>query len=158
TGTIVGVVEDASGAVIPNAQVTVRQTATGDTRKTVTTGAGEFHVPFLQVGPYAVAATTNGFKTKTITGITLQADQTITLQRKLWDGTLTVEVEGTGAELIVVASTSSLGQEMNTKMFVDMPLNGRIPFSLGLLSGNTTPMFGMGSNLPFIAGGGRFSA
>ena len=39
-----------------------------------------------------------------------------------------------------------------------MPLNGRNPFALGLLSGNTTPMFGMGSNLPFIAGGGRFSA
>jgi len=39
-----------------------------------------------------------------------------------------------------------------------LPLNGRNPFALGLLTGNTTPMFGMGSNLPFIAGGGRFSA
>ena len=39
-----------------------------------------------------------------------------------------------------------------------MPLNGRNPFALGLLSGNTTPQFGMGTNLPFIAGGGRFSA
>jgi len=39
-----------------------------------------------------------------------------------------------------------------------MPLNGRNPFALGLLVGDTTPMFGMGSNLPFIAGGGRFTA
>src|SRR5262249_27753504 len=54
--------------------------------------------------------------------------------------------------------TSSLGQVIENRSIIDMPLNGRNPFSLGLLSGNTTPMFGMGSNLPFIAGGGRFSA
>ena len=54
--------------------------------------------------------------------------------------------------------TSSLGQVIENKQILDLPLNGRNPFALGLLSGNTTPMFGMGSNLPFIAGGGRFSA
>src|SRR5215467_8447347 len=158
TGTIVGVVEDASGAVIPNAQVTIRQTATGDTRKTVTTGAGEFHVPFLQVGPYTITATANGFKTKTLTGVTVQVDQTINLQIKLEVGATTETVEVTGAAPLVDSATSSLGQVIENKSIVDMPLNGRNPFSLGLLSGNTTPMFGMGSNLPFIAGGGRFSA
>src|SRR5215467_1933091 len=158
TGTIVGVVEDASGAVIPNAQVTIRQTATGDTRKTVTTGAGEFHVPFLQVGPYALTATAGGFKTKTVSGIMLQVDQTANLQIKLEVGATTETVEVTGAAPLVDSATSSLGQVIENKSIVDMPLNGRNPFSLGLLSGNTTPMFGMGSNLPFIAGGGRFSA
>ncbi len=38
---------------------------------------------------------------------------------------------------------------MNKKI-LEHPLNGRNPFALGLLAGNTTPMFGMGSNLPFI--------
>ena len=59
TGTIVGVVEDATGAVVPNAEVTITQTATAETRKTVTTGGGEFNVPFLQVGPYSVTAVAN---------------------------------------------------------------------------------------------------
>ena len=47
---------------------------------------------------------------------------------------------------------------IENKKILELPLNGRNAFALGLLSGNTTPMFGMGSNLPFIAGGGRFSA
>ncbi len=110
------------------------------------------------MGPYAVAATTSGFKTKTVTGITLQVDQTINLQIKLEVGAATETVEVTGAAPLVDSATSSLGQVIENKAIVDMPLNGRNPFSLGLLSGNTTPMFGMGSNLPFIAGGGRFSA
>jgi len=158
TGTIVGAVEDTTGAVIPNALVTIQQTATGDTRKAACNATGEFNVPFLQVGPYTVSATANGFKTKSLTGITLQVDRTINLRITLEVGATTDTVEVTGSAPLVDSATSSLGQVIENKQILDMPLNGRNPFSLGLLSGNTTPMFGMGSNLPFIAGGGRFSA
>src|SRR5260370_32407744 len=79
TGTIRGVVEDSSAEVIPNAEVTVTQTATGETRMTRTTASGEFNVPFLQVGQYAVSVTAGGFKTKTFNGLNLQGDQTINL-------------------------------------------------------------------------------
>jgi hypothetical protein len=51
TGTIVGVVEDASGAVIPNAQLTLRQTATGDTRRSIAAGSGEFNFPSSRSAP-----------------------------------------------------------------------------------------------------------
>src|SRR5438445_6170019 len=89
TGTIVGVVEDASGAVVPNAQLILRQTATGDTRRTLTTRSGDFNLPFLQVGPYTVTASANGFKSKALTGITLQVDQTINLRIALDVGSAT---------------------------------------------------------------------
>lgn len=158
TGTIVGIVEDSTGAVVPNAEITLRQTATGETRHTRTTGSGEFHVPFLQVGQYTVTVAAGGFKTKAVTGITLQVDQTANLRIAIEVGAASETVEVTGAAPLVDSSTSSLGQVIENKQILDMPLNGRNPFSLGLLSGNTTPMFGMGSNLPFIAGGGRFSA
>lgn len=158
TGTIVGVVEDSTGAVVPNAEITLRQTGTGETRHTRTTGSGEFHVPFLQVGQYTVTVAAGGFKTKAVTGITLQVDQTANLRIAIEVGAASETVEVTGAAPLVDSSTSSLGQVIENKQILDMPLNGRNPFSLGLLSGNTTPMFGMGSNLPFIAGGGRFSA
>jgi hypothetical protein len=151
-------VEDSSGAVIPNAQVTLKQTATGETRQTVTTGSGEFNLPFLQVGPYSVTAAAAGFKTKTLTGFTLRVDQTVNLRIALEVGAATEIVEVTGSAPLVDSATSSLGQVIENKQILDMPLNGRNPFALGLLSGNTTQMFGMGSNLPFIAGGGRFSA
>jgi hypothetical protein len=158
TGTIVGVVEDASGSVIANAQITLRQTATGETRQSLTNGTGEFNLPFLQVGPYTVTASAKGFKSKTLTGLTLRVDQTMNLTIALEIGAATETVEVSGAAPLIDSVTSSLGQVIENKAIVDMPLNGRNPFALGLLSGNTTPMFGMGSNLPFIAGGGRFSA
>src|SRR5436305_9075408 len=158
TGTISGSVEDPSGALIPNAQISVKQLSTGETRSATTGANGEFNVPFLQPGDYTLAATAGGFKTKTLTGLTLQVDQTLNLRIRLELGAATETIEVTGAAPLVDSATSSLGQVIENKAIVDMPLNGRNPFALGLLSGNTTPMFGMGSNLPFIAGGGRFSA
>ena len=158
TGSIVGVVEDSSGAVIPNAEVTTKQTATGETRLTRTNASGEFNVPFLQPGDYSVTAAAGGFKGKTISGLTLRIDQTANLRITLEVGASTETVEVTGAAPLVDSATSSLGQVIQNQQIINLPLNGRNPFALGLLSGNSTPMFGMGSNLPFIAGGGRFSA
>ena len=158
TGAIIGVVQDSSGAVIPNANVAIRQIATGEARSTRTNGSGDFNAPFLQPGEYSVTASTGGFNSKTLSGITLRVDQTVNLKISLEVGASTETVEVTGAAPLVDSSTSSLGQVIENRQILNLPLNGRNPFALGLLSGNTTPMFGMGSNLPFIAGGGRFSA
>ena len=158
TGTIVGVVEDSSGAVVPNAEVILTHTATAEARHARTTSSGEFNVPFLHLGNFSVTVIASGFKTKTLSGITLRVDQTINLRIPLEVGAAAETVEVTGAAPIVDSATSSLGQVIENKQIIDLPLNGRNPFALGLLSGNATPMFGMGSNLPFIAGGGRFSA
>ena len=119
---------------------------------------GEFNVPFLQPGGYTVTASAGGFKSKTLSGITLRVDQNRNLRITLEVGSSTETVEVTGAAPLVDSATSSLGQVIENKKILELPLNGRNAFALGLLSGNTTPMFGMGSNLPFIAGGGRFSA
>src|SRR5690242_17212802 len=158
SGSIVGVVEDNSGSVIANAGVVIQQVNTGESRETQTNGAGEFNAPFLKPGDYAVTASAKGFKSQTLKGIKLQVDQTANLRIRLEIGSPTETVEVTGAAPLVESATSSLGQVIENKRILDMPLNGRNAFALGLLSGNTTPMFGMGSNLPFIAGGGRFSA
>ena len=97
TGTIVGNVEDSSGAVIPNCEVILTQTATAERRQTRTTGSGEFNVPFLQVGPYSVTVGAAGFKTKTLSGIALQVDQTINLRIQLEIGSASETVEVTAA-------------------------------------------------------------
>src|SRR5215475_6981941 len=158
TATMVGVVEDPSGAIIPNAEVTVTKTNTNERRQTRATASGEFNIPFLQVGVYSVSVAATGFKTKTQSRITLQVDQTVNLHIVLELGAATETVEVSSSAPLVDSATSSLGQVIENVQILNMPLNGRNPFALGLLSGNTTPMFGMGSNLPFIAGGGRFSA
>src|SRR5690349_10138744 len=158
SGNIAGLVEDPSGAVIPNAEISVKQNSTGEVRTTRTTGSGEFSVTFLQPGSYSVTASAGGFKSKSLSGINLDVDQTVNLRVQLEVGAATETVEVTGAAPLVDSATSSLGQVIQNKQIIELPLNARNPFALGLLSGNTTPMFGMGSNLPFIAGGGRFSA
>ena len=58
---------------------------------------------------------------------------------------------------LLESETSSLGQVIENKKVLDLPLNGRNVFALGLLAGFTVEVFGMGTNQTFAAGGGRFS-
>jgi hypothetical protein len=67
-------------------------------------------------------------------------------------------VEVTAAAALLDAQTSSLGQVIENKRIVDLPLNGRNPFALGLLAGVTVPFKGLTTNLPIVACGGRHSA
>ena len=91
-------------------------------------------------------------------GINLQVDQTATLRIVLETGAVTQTIEVQSAAPLLDSQTSSLGQVIENKRIVELPLNGRNPFVLGLLAGGTTPFKGLNTNIPFIAGGGRHSA
>src|SRR5207253_795326 len=157
TGTIVGVVQDASGAFVPNSAVTVIHIATAESRQTRSNERGEFSLPYVRIGEYSVSAEAGGFKKKTLTGIELKVDQTVNIRIGLEVGGVSESVEVTSSAPLVESSTSSLGQVIENRKILDLPLNGRNPFALGLLAGNTSPVSGMGTNLPFVAGGGRFA-
>ena len=73
-------------------------------------------------------------------------------------GAVTESVEITATAPLLDSQTSSLGQVIENRRVVELPLNGRNPFALGLLSGGATPFQGLSTNLPFMAGGGRHSA
>jgi hypothetical protein len=98
-----------------------------------------------------------GFRTAAIQPVSVRVDQTVNLPVTLAVGAVNESVEVTASTPLLDASTSSVGQVIENKKIIDLPLNGRNPFALGLLAGNTVPMSGMGTNLPFVAGGGRFS-
>src|SRR5258708_39875114 len=83
TGTIVGVVQDATGAVVPNAQVTILHVATAESRHARSNERGEFSLPYLRIGEYSVSAEAGGFKKKTYTGIPLKVEQTVNNQISL---------------------------------------------------------------------------
>ncbi|MEO8049369.1 MAG: TonB-dependent receptor [Acidobacteriota bacterium] len=156
SGTIVGVAADPTGAVVPSVSITIVHVATKDTRKTQTNERGEFNVPFVRTGEYSITAEKQGFRPQTQTGIVVQVDQTVRVELALQIGALTEQVEVTAAAPLMDTSTSSLGQVIGNKQILDLPLNGRNAFALGLLAGNTIPVQGMGTNLPFVTGGGRF--
>jgi outer membrane receptor protein involved in Fe transport len=157
TGTISGNVTDPSGAAIADAKVTLKHLATAESREVTTSDRGEYNAAFLRVGDYSVAVMKNGFKTKTVSPITVRVDQTVALPVALEVGAVAESVEVTAATPLLDSVTSSLGQVIENKKIVELPLNGRNAFALGLLAGNTVPISGMGTNLPFVAGGGRFS-
>ena len=99
-----------------------------------------------------------GFQSKELTGVTLQVDQTANLTVPLEVGSVSQTVEVTSSEPLVATTTSSLGQVIDNQEVLSMPLNGRNPFALGLLVGNTAPVTGVATNLPFVGGGGQFSS
>ena len=158
SGKINVTVVDSSGAPVKGATVRITNNDTGVVHTGTTNESGESLVPFLPVGPYAIAVEFSGFKTSTIPAVTIQVDQTLGLHVTMQPGEVheTVQVQSVAESL--ETETSSLGQVIQNKQILELPLNGRNPFALGLLSGNTTLQFGMGTNLPFIAGGGRFSS
>jgi outer membrane receptor protein involved in Fe transport len=158
TGTIIGVVQDASGSMIPNAAVSLSHPATGTTRMVRTNDRGEFTSPFMRVGEYVVTAEASGFKKRVVNGIVLQVDQTANVKLDLEVGQVNESVEVTAAAPLLETATSSLGQVIENRKILELPLNGRNTFALGLLAGNTIPITGMGTNLPFVAGGGRYAS
>jgi hypothetical protein len=158
TGTLNVITDDATGAMVPNAQVTITNRNTGLTRTGQTDLRGEFQATFLPAGVYSVAVEAPGFKKATIQQFVLQVDQNASARVTLMPGDVKESINVTEQTPLLESDTSSLGQVIENKKILDLPLNGRNAFGLGLLAGNTTQVFGMGTNLPFIAGGGRFSS
>lgn len=156
TGTITGYVHDASDAAVVGAKVSILETQTSERRETVTNERGDFNAPYLQRGTYSVTVSANGFKTQQFTAVQLAVDQTVRLPVTLQPGVVEQSVDVTASAPLLDSVTSSLGQVIDNTKIIDMPLNGRDVWDLGLLSGNSTPVKGVASNLPFVAGGGRF--
>ena len=158
SGTVTVSVQDSAGAVVPGASISVTNRDTGLARTGTSNERGEFGIPFLPAGEYTLSVSAAGFKRTTIARVPLQVDQTAIVPVTLEIGEVREIVEVSALTPLLDAETSSLGQVIENKKILDLPLNGRNPFALGLLAGNTMPVFGMGTNQPFVAGGGRFSA
>src|SRR5262245_28067288 len=106
TGNINGAVTDQSGAAIPGAKVTAKNTETGVARETVTGPTGRYELPSLPGGIYEVSATSEGFQTSVRSGITLSIGQNAVVDHKLQVGAVTQEVTVTG-EAPLVETTSA---------------------------------------------------
>src|SRR5438270_4368466 len=125
TGTIVGQVTEASGAVIPNAGVNIKNVATNAVR-TVTTGAsGEFNVPFLAAGRYTITVEAPGFQSRTLEGITLEVGQTARVDTQLKVGTVSEIVQVDSVAVATQTEDAVVGTEIDAPKIEDLPLNGR---------------------------------
>jgi hypothetical protein len=130
--TLSGTVTDASGAVIANAQVAIKNTATGITKDATTDSAGFYTAPNLQAGPYEVKVTAAGFNTavSTVT-LAVGAQQTLNVPMKVGETATTVQVTEAAPQIDLTSST--LTGQVESQTVVDLPLNGRDWTSLATL-------------------------
>lgn len=134
TATITGAVTDQSGAVVPNAQVTIENTQTGFTTKTTTTSNGTYVVPQLAVGNYNVTFSRQGFKSLTHAGVVLSTAEVATVNATLSVGSVVQRVQVSANAEMIKTGTADLGQLVSEKAVEELPLNGRNPASLVFLS------------------------
>ena len=109
TGQIVGHVTDPNGASVPQAAVTLNGTDTGFERRAATNDAGFYTVPLLPVGHYRISIAKSGFRTVGEADITLNVNQTLTLDFNLSLGQTNQLIEVTGESPLLQAETSELG-------------------------------------------------
>jgi hypothetical protein len=132
-GSILGVIKDSSGGVVPNAKVTVTDTATGNARTIQTGSDGAYRVPGLRPGLYSLKVEAQGFQTQTQTGLTLNVAQQLVSNATLQVGAATQEVTVTGEAPVINTTTSSVGGLVNDQQISELPLNGRNYTDLTLL-------------------------
>jgi hypothetical protein len=133
TGTILGTVKDSSGASIPGAMVTLRNTDTNLTKTTTTETDGSYRFPELPVGHYEVKAEAAGFRTETRTGLNLEVTQQGVINFALQVGATTQQVTITSDIPLVNTQDSTLGGTVNEQQISELPLNGRNYIDLTLL-------------------------
>ena len=156
SGTILGSVTDASRAGVGQASVTVLDVATGLPRKVVTAADGGYVVPNLKPGEYTVTTSAAGFNTETVQGIVLQVNQTARVDVVLQVGDVTQQITVEGAAPVIASENATVGEVVDNRKVVELPLNGRQYLQLALLTPGVQRSF---ANAAFYdESGGSFSA
>jgi hypothetical protein len=125
TATLSGSVTDPSGAVVPHVQVTVRGLTTGVDRVATSDSEGNYTIPSLQPGNYSVSVQASGFANYKLASVTLQVDQSVTVDVKLGLASTGEVIQVQGAAPILDAQTITVGQVIDQKTVQEIPLNGR---------------------------------
>ena len=137
-GTIRGLVTDPSGAVIPNAKVTIVDLGTNTSRDTATNTRGEYQMFGLRSGNYKVSVSAPGWTTQDVTGIVLNGSDVVSANA-------TLRVAGTQEAIAVTAEAPTINTEDQTisdtitsKAVIDLPRDSRDVYSFLYLNPNIT--------------------
>src|ERR1039457_5058771 len=125
TGTILGTVTDATGAIVPNVSVTVTNTGTNSAIKTVTSSSGELDAPAMNPGTYTVSAEAKGFQKSVTTGFNLDVNQKVRIDLMLKPGQVTETLEVTAKAVALDTDSAALSQLVSQQQVEELPLNGR---------------------------------
>src|SRR5437879_3131903 len=162
-GTILGVVQDSTGAVIPGVSVTVKNVDTGIARTVTTDEGGRYTAPDSTLGNYEVNAQLPGFQTEVRSGITLTVGRSAVINFALKVGQLSDKVTITEEAPLVESTTSAMSSLVDERTIRELPLNGRSYDQLALLqpgvvtvgAGQASVAFDFGTGQRFNVNGSR---
>jgi len=157
TGVIRGVVTDPSGAVIPGAQVTITNSATGEARTTSTNAAGEYVVPDLQPGNYDVRVKQANFKEFVGKSVQLFVSSTAVENVTLPVGSATEQISVEANAVQVETPTGEVGNVVEGNEVRELPLNGRSFVQLTQLMPGVSPQAAFDSKNKGLMAGVDFS-
>jgi hypothetical protein len=118
---ITGTVTDNSGAAVPDAAITVTNTATNVVHKAVTTSQGSFYITDLNPGTYTLRIEKAGFETMVLSGVNVFVSQTATADAILKTGAATDTVEITAPAITLQTDEPNLGTVIQEKIVQEMP-------------------------------------
>ncbi len=160
---ISGTISDPSGGAVPNAVVAVTNKDTGSTTNSKADPDGHYEFHYLAPGPYSLSATALGFKTKTLSNISLIVGQQATLDVHMEIGTQSETVDVTDEAPIVNSTASALSYFVSETKIRDLPLNGRDFVQLAELQPGVNSIGGISGDSQVTTGsngntnGGKFS-
>ena len=125
TADVLGIVTDASGAVLPSVKITVHNLDTAANYSATSDSGGNYMVTLLPVGRYSIRATGVGFKAWTTTGVTLALGDRLRQNIQLEVGGLEQSIEVTASSPALQADSSSVSNLITNTAMQNLPLNGR---------------------------------
>lgn len=134
-----GIVADSSGAILPGAKVAVKNLETGVVNRTATNDSGNYVVQNLIPGTYELTVGIQGFKTYVATNLRVQVGQVLRIDPSMAVGDVTESIAVTAAPPLVQTETGALGQTIDNRQIVQLPLNGRNIFGLVALVPGAAP-------------------
>lgn len=149
TASLSGTVRDSSGAVVPGANVTVKNEATSFERRTTTNTNGYYVATSLPPGTYTVNVEATGFKKSIITGKKVDAAVAASLDISIDVGNIAETVEVVASATALQSETATVGRTVEQQQIENLMLNGRNAIRLaalkaGVVSGSSVASFGFG--------------
>jgi hypothetical protein len=141
-GSILGTVADATGAVVPDAKVTVTNTGTSEARTVNSDAAGRFSIVNLVPATYKVEVTKTGFKRYLSDQVTVQVGEVSRVEAALEVGVVSQTVEVSTQSSGLKTDSSTLSTEISGSQVQEMPLNGRNVLNLIALTPGVVPTGG----------------
>jgi len=140
TGRLAGVVRDQLDAVIPGAQITAKNTATGAVYEAVSNEEGSWVIPSLQNGTYTVSISLPGFRTTVVENVRVEVGDIATVNAKLEVGGIDETVTVTGGATVLKTESANIASTIVGRQIVELPFTTRDALQLVLtLPGVQTP-------------------